>query len=162
MRASTATTFRRKELIPVTDKSLGEARKLAKGLEAGGGTNIDHALKKAVALREADSKRLFLVVFMTDGEPTVGEKDPDRLIANYRGASQGEVRLFALGVGAGAKDFLLTHLAEGSRGQAEYVRECQNLEIPLSVLFAKVGSPLMAAPKTVPRQCPPSCHQASE
>jgi HEAT repeat protein/uncharacterized protein YegL len=134
-------------LLPVGPENLERARTTARRLEASGGTNIDLALKRALELRDGSKGRLFVLVFLTDGEPTMGEKRPQKIIANYREASSGAVRLFALGVGRGAKDFLLTHLAEGSRGAATYVREGDSLEIPLSALYRKVGSPLMLAPE---------------
>jgi Ca-activated chloride channel homolog len=134
-------------LLPVNAETLDRARAEGKQIEAGGGTNIDQALQRAISLRDGAKGRLFLLVFLTDGQPTVGEKDPNRILASYQRKSLGKVRLFAFGVGNGVEDFLLTQLARGSRGAAVYVREEENLEVKLSSLFTKVGTPLLADPR---------------
>jgi Mg-chelatase subunit ChlD len=123
--------------------ALEVAKAFTDSLTASGGTNIDGALHRAASLRSDDPGRLFVVSFLTDGNPTVGEKDPDRIVARYRDRSAGNVRLFAFGVGSDVKDFLLTRLAKDSRGAAEYVRENEDLEVKLSALFDKVRSPIL-------------------
>lgn len=130
-------------LLRATPESRARGRDFGDALTASGGTNIDAALRAAVALRRDDPGRLFVVSFLTDGDPTVGEKDPDRIVARYRQASDGGVRLFAFGVGDDVKDFLLTRLAKDSRGAAEYVRENEDLEVKLSGLFEKVRNPVL-------------------
>src|SRR5918999_6180924 len=62
-------TFR-DELVYATDRNVAEARRYIEALDAEGSTNISGAL--AEALRgHVSSDRLALVLFMTDGEPTV-------------------------------------------------------------------------------------------
>ncbi len=130
-------------LRAVDDASITDGRRFAEQLTASGGTNIDDALQEALKLRGDDPGRLFVVAFLTDGNPTVGEKNPDRIVKRYQNQSQGKVRLFAFGVGNDVEDFLLTRLSKGSRGAAEYVRENEDLEVKLSMLFDKVQSPIL-------------------
>jgi Ca-activated chloride channel family protein len=134
-------------LLPVTDENLDAARRAARDLSASGGTNIAGALDAALALRSADASRLFVVVFLTDGDPTVGETRPEEILAAWRRKSAGAARLFAFGVGAEVKDFLLTKLATEGRGTATYVRLDEELEIKLSSLVDSIRTPLLVDPE---------------
>jgi Ca-activated chloride channel family protein len=132
-------------LLPVTPENLDAARRAARDLSASGGTNIGAALGSAVALRSSDTTRLFAVVFLTDGDASVGETAPDRILAAWRETSGG-TRLFALGVGADVKDFLLTKLAVLGRGDAQYVVDADELEVKLLALYDRVRTPLLLDP----------------
>jgi Ca-activated chloride channel family protein len=133
-------------LLPADADHLAAAGRAAADLTPTGGTNISGALDAALALRSDDAKRLFAVVFLTDGDPTVGERDPNRILAAWRSKSAGAARLYAFGVGSDVKDFLLTKLATEGRGDARYVREDENLEVKLAALFERVRTPLLLDP----------------
>jgi Ca-activated chloride channel family protein len=133
--------------LEVTAENLARARRAARDIAATGGTNIADALKTATRPRGADGAgRLAAVVFLTDGDPTVGETVPERILAAWRQESAG-TRLFAFGVGNDVKDFLLTKLAVEGRGDARYVREDENLEVPLGALFERLRTPLLIDPQ---------------
>jgi Ca-activated chloride channel family protein len=143
--ANDVTSLGEGRLLAANDENLARARRAAADLSASGGTAISAALTAAIGLNGGDAQRLFAVVFLTDGDPTVGETDPDRILANFR-KSAGTTRLFAFGVGSDVKDFLLTKLAVEGRGDARYVREDENLEVPLAALFDRVKTPLLLDP----------------
>jgi Ca-activated chloride channel family protein len=132
-------------LLDATAENLAAARRAARDLTASGGTNIAGALTAALASRGADLTRFSAVVFLTDGDPTVGETNPDKILAAWR-ATCGATRLFAFGVGNDVHDFLLTKLASEGRGDARYVREDEDLEVKLGALFDRVRTPLLLDP----------------
>ena len=69
-----------------------------KKLTPTGGTNINDALR--AGLKQFDSSdRPKLLVFMTDGLPTVGTTNVTQIVDNVRKASKPGVRLFTFGVG---------------------------------------------------------------
>jgi Ca-activated chloride channel family protein len=132
--------------LDATAENLKRARRAADDIAATGGTNIADALKAATRPRGGDGAgRLAAVVFLTDGDPTVGETAPERILAAWRQQSAG-TRLFAFGVGNDVKDFLLTKLAVEGRGDARYVREDENLEVALGALFERLRTPLLIDP----------------
>jgi len=132
--------------LEATVENLARARRAACDIAATGGTNIADALKAATRPRGEDGAgRLAAVVFLTDGDPTVGETAPERILTAWRQQSAG-TRLFAFGVGNDVKDFLLTKLAVEGRGDARYVREDENLEVPLGALFDRLKTPLLIDP----------------
>jgi len=132
-------------LLAATPENLERARHEARDLTASGGTNIAGALSAALAARSADLSRFSAIVFLTDGDPTVGEMRPDAILSTWR-ATSGATRLFAFGVGNDVHDFLLTKLAVEGRGDARYVREDEDLEVKLGALFDRVRTPLLLDP----------------
>ncbi len=66
--------------VPAGADNLEAARAFLDGLVADGGTNIAGALD-AVLGGTTDEGRLPIVVFVTDGMPTVGEQSPERIAA---------------------------------------------------------------------------------
>nr|NIP58038.1 VWA domain-containing protein [Gemmatimonadota bacterium]NIR77332.1 VWA domain-containing protein [Gemmatimonadota bacterium]NIT85858.1 VWA domain-containing protein [Gemmatimonadota bacterium]NIU29680.1 VWA domain-containing protein [Gemmatimonadota bacterium]NIU34724.1 VWA domain-containing protein [Gemmatimonadota bacterium] len=73
------------------------ARHWVDALVADGGTNIGAALDEAFRLR-SPGERLGVVVFLTDGIPSVGERSVDRIAARAE-SRRGDARVFAFGVG---------------------------------------------------------------
>jgi Ca-activated chloride channel family protein len=113
-----------------------------KNVNASGGTAIDEALREALKLR-GEKDRPFMVVFLTDGEPTIGERDPKKIIANASGAAAGNVRLFTFGVGNDVNVGLLDELSAELRGSSSYVVPKEDIEIKVSSFYARVASPVL-------------------
>jgi len=131
------------ELVPVSAANIAQATAWASGIEAQGGTNIDDALSLAFSLFEANERPRFLV-FLTDGEPTVGEVDPATIAEHAAGANLTGARLFAFGVGNDVNTVLLDQLAQENRGTTTYVLPGENLEVALSNFYRKIASPVLA------------------
>jgi Ca-activated chloride channel family protein len=100
--------------VEATPEMIAQARRYIDSLDADGGTNIDGAL--AEALRpDVVPGRLPLVLFVTDGEPTVGVSDPTSImehVARWRGTR----RIFTFGLGEDVNASLLEQLALDGRG----------------------------------------------
>ncbi|MGI8788629.1 MAG: VIT and vWA domain-containing protein [Pyrinomonadaceae bacterium] len=111
-------------------------------LTATGGTNINDALR--AALRQFDSSdRPKMLVFMTDGLPTVGESNIEKIIQNVKNIKVENLRLFTFGVGYDVNTRLLDKLAEENSGAADYIEPKEDLEIKVSSFFTKVNSPVL-------------------
>ncbi|HEX8118670.1 MAG TPA: VIT domain-containing protein, partial [Pyrinomonadaceae bacterium] len=107
-----------------------------------GGTNINGAL--LAAMQQFDrSERPRLLVFLTDGLPTVGETKVERILDNARAARVPGVRLFTFGVGYDVNTALLDKLAADNGGTAEYVEPKEDLEIKVSNFFTKINHPVL-------------------
>lgn len=130
------------ERVPASADRIAEAMARIERLTAAGGTNIDGAL--AAALRgPAEDGRVPIVVFLTDGEPTVGLTDPAAILAAVRAGNAARARLFVLGVGARLDTHLLDTLAAENGGARDYVREEERLDDKTRALFAKLAHPVM-------------------
>ena len=131
------------ELTPVSTESIDNALQRVRGLEASGGTNIDEALKVGFSLLDQAGRPKFLV-FLTDGEATVGEMDPLTIIGRARDANVETARLFTFGVGYDVNTLLLDRLAQENRGTTTYVQPGESLEVVLSNFYEKIDSPVLA------------------
>lgn len=108
-----------------------------------GGTNINDSLIAALKQFSA-SPRPKLLIFMTDGLPTVGEANVEKIIANVTKAKAEDIRLFTFGVGYDVNTTLLDKLATENSGAADYVEPKEDLEVKVSNFFTKVSSPVLS------------------
>ena len=120
---------------------LRAAQDWVRRLDAGGGTNIAGALAEAFAAPPADGA-LGVVVFLTDGMPTVGETDPER-VADQAERGRGLFRVFAFGIGYDVNTHLLDRLTERARGVTAYIQPGGDIEQVVGSLAAKVASPVL-------------------
>ncbi|MFH1227826.1 MAG: VIT and VWA domain-containing protein [Planctomycetota bacterium] len=131
-------------LQEVTPAAREEALKWVKDVEARGGTNINDALISVLGMVEANSKRPFIVVFLTDGLPTVGETNMDSILKNVSSKNTANVRIFTFGVGYDVNTHLLDKMAEANRGAREYIIPGENIEVKVSNFYDKIAYPVLA------------------
>ena len=141
-----ATTVNRytDQLMPATPEQLLHARKWVDNLEATGGTAINDALLAALDLRPNDPTRTFTLVFFTDGRPTIGETNFEKILKNVAAKNSANTRIFTFGVGDDVNASMLDRLAEESRAVVTYVREAEDIEAKVSSLYAKISNPVLA------------------
>jgi Ca-activated chloride channel family protein len=125
----------------ISAQARRDAESWIRSLEAEGGTNIAGALTEAFA-EAPTAEALGVVVFLTDGQPSAGETDPER-IAERAEQGRGRFRVFSFGVGDDVNTYLLDRLTERARGTTEYVRPGENIERAVGSLAAKVASPVL-------------------
>jgi Ca-activated chloride channel family protein len=137
---STSTYPYARDLVPADER--GEAADFVDRLEANGSTDINRALLEAVAM--VNGNRPAIVIFVTDGLPTTGEVDVNRIISNLGDAAPKNVRIFPFGVGYDVNTNLLDAIAENHRGASGYVRPEEAIDEKVSAFYAKVSTPLLA------------------
>ena len=130
------------ELQRVDDATIQSALGWADGIYAGGSTNIDGALTTALKMLN-DPKRPSYVLFLTDGLPTVGELNEQKIAANAKAANGVNARLFTFGVGYDVNSRLLDRLSKDQRGLSAYVLPSENIEAHVSSLYNKISMPVM-------------------
>jgi Ca-activated chloride channel family protein len=137
-----STTVRsfREGFVAATAENVREARRFVAALEASGGTNISGALDAALGGEATD--HLALLVFLTDGLPSVGERAPDR-IAESAGSRIGRTRVFPVGIGHDVNTYLIERLATEGRGAAEFIPPGGNVEDVVGGLLGKLSRPAL-------------------
>jgi len=118
-----------------------DAEDFVRGLTAMGGTNINDALLQA--LEKLPGERPEIIIFLTDGLPTVGVEEAGPIIANVREAAGPTVRLFAFGVGDDVNTVLLDSIAQENRGTSDYVRPGEDIAQVVSGFYEKVSTPVL-------------------
>lgn len=130
-------------LVEATPAAVRAAKEKVAAMGARGGTAIHDALLAALSLLK-DSRRLAMVVFLTDGLPTVGPTSADEILAAARKANEQRARLFVFGVGFDLNTDLLDRLAEDNGGARQYVVEGEDLEVKVSSFFDKIVQPILS------------------
>ncbi len=131
-------------LIAADEKGRARGEAFVKALKPVGGTNINQSLLASLRqFSETDRERPKMLVFMTDGLPTVDETNVTKIIDNVRKASKPGVRLFTFGVGYDVNTALLDKLAAENGGVADYVEPKEDLEVKVSNFFSKVNYPVL-------------------
>ena len=132
--------------IAASKENVERALAMAADLEARGGTNIEDGLDNALQSdfeRSSGQTYIPITVFLTDGLPTVGTTDVERLIAQVKKANEHKARIFVFGVGDDVNTKLLDTIAEDSRGDRDYVRPGEDIEVKTGALFTKLSGPVM-------------------
>ncbi|GMU22879.1 MAG: hypothetical protein AMXMBFR13_29630 [Phycisphaerae bacterium] len=136
----------RDSLVQASKDNVEAAKAEVQRIEAAGGTAIDEALQAALKLDAPRSgERPFMIVFITDGQPTVGEREPDKILASVKSAAnQSRSRIFVFGVGHDLNTKLLDRLGDDNRGTREYIDEKEDIELKISSFFKKVSDPVLS------------------
>jgi len=138
---STGVRMYARDLRPASEAP--KAKDWVRSLRAVGGTDINRALLEALASLHPEEGRPAIVIFLTDGLPTEGVIDEERIVANVAQAAGKRVRLFTFGVGLDVNTILLDRLAEEHRGTSAYVRPGQRIDEVVSGFYAKVSEPVL-------------------
>lgn len=137
---STGTRHYARGLRPA--KESAAARTFVRDLVAGGGTNIGQALDET--LSQTQTGRPQMILFLTDGLPTEGQRDPDKIIARVSELAGEDVRLFCFGVGYDVNTTLLDTIAQRHHGTTVYVRPSEDIEQAVSSFYSKISDPVLA------------------
>lgn len=140
----------RDEPVYATRSNVAAAERYLDALEASGSTNISGALTEALRVSgrgwrddaEREDDRLALVLFVTDGAPTVGERRPEA-IAELASRQRGDARVFTFGLGSDVNAALLERLALEGRGTAQFVRPDESVERMVGVVASRLVDPVL-------------------
>jgi len=146
--STVARNFSDEGLVEFTEETKAKALRYVGKLHARGGTAIQEALELSLKLlgkQEEGSagRRLKMVLFATDGLPTIGERDPAAILKQMAKQNTEDVRIFVFGEGIDVNTKLLDFLALNHRGEADYILPEENITEKISRFFDRVGSPIM-------------------
>ncbi|MCD6385622.1 VWA domain-containing protein [Candidatus Sumerlaeota bacterium] len=134
------------ELLPASEDNIRMAQKFVRQMQARGGTNINEALKTALAFGGDTGKknnRVEEILFLTDGLPTVGVTDVGRILTNVEKQNRSSLRIFVFGVGYDVNTRLLDGIANRTRALATYIQPNEDIEVKVSSLYDKISHPVM-------------------
>lgn len=138
-----------RKLVAATPEYVRAAKQFVRDeLKAQGSTNINDALLEACrTLKNQGQWGSNIIVFLTDGQPTAGETQPDKIVNNVVEEAANKISIFSLGFGSKHDlDFDLLKKISYRTGVAEgAVRIYPGLEADdqLRSFFQLVNTPLM-------------------
>ena len=131
------------ELQRYSPSARDEAVRFVDNIREGGSTNIDAALKDALAQIRNDDRPSY-ALFLTDGLPTAGEMKEAAITDHCHAANRYRTRLFAFGVGYDVNARLLDRLSGGNSGTSEYVKPDDDIEAHVAKFYSRMTSPVLA------------------
>lgn len=149
IRFSTETESLFQQLVKATENNRAKAEAFIKDLKPMGGTAIDEALKQALSLGNHKTDRPYMVVFLTDGLPTVGTTDEKQILQNVTrnlasSSLTAAARIFCFGVGTDVNTHLLDKITEAAKGYSQYVLPEEDIEIKVSNFYTKIKDPVLS------------------
>lgn len=130
-------------LIAANSEGKKRGEDFVNKLQPTGGTNINDSLIASMKLFDK-SDRPKMLVFMTDGLPTVGETNVEKIISNLKTQKNIDVRIFPFGFGYDVNTTLLDRIGSENSGISDYVQPKEDLEIKVSNFFSRVSSPVLS------------------
>jgi len=134
--------FHDEGLVDFNEQTKSHALKYVDNMRARGGTAIQEALEKSLK-HLGSGDRLKMIVFATDGLPTIGERNPQAILKKVSQTNKQNVRIFVFGEGYDVNTKLLDFLAVDHRGEADYILPDEDINKKISQFFDRVGSPIM-------------------
>ncbi|XP_059182218.1 inter-alpha-trypsin inhibitor heavy chain H5 [Centropristis striata] len=138
-------------LVAVTPNNVRDAKKFIYMLGPTGGTNIDGAIQTGSSLLrdylqspEASPNSVSLIIFLTDGRPTVGEVQPTAILGNTRSAVQEKFCIFTIGLGNDVDYRLLERMALENCGMMRRIHEDADASAMLKGFYDEIGTPLLS------------------
>lgn len=126
-------------------ETIRGATEFLEGMTARGGTNIHDALLEALRQPPA-ADTLPIVLFMTDGLPTVGQTSEAAIRELARKGNPHQRRIFTFGVGVDVNTPLLEKVAYENRGTTTFILPGEDVEVKVAAVFQRLRGPLLADP----------------
>ncbi|HNZ25457.1 MAG TPA: VWA domain-containing protein [Polyangiaceae bacterium] len=120
---------------PMTSAAKQIAHACLDRAKADGGTDLAGAILSALRVIEASSERRKHVIVLTDGQPTAGVCDPDRIVDLVKKAKK-DVTASFFGYGEDVNPDLLERLAQVGSGRFHFV---PGTEPPVEAFAAELG-----------------------
>ncbi len=139
------------------------AQKYLETISARGGTNIHDALVEALR-RKPREDVLPIVLFLTDGLPTIGQTREDLIRELASKHNPFKRRIFTFGVGSDVNTPLLEALAYKSRGVTTFVAPHEDVELKVADVFRRLAGPIFSEPQLelVDAQGKPALHRVRD
>ncbi len=125
--------------LPATRANLRAGERYLDALRGGGGTQMIHGVRAALAPSSSDGERRRIVTFMTDG--FIGN---DAEILGEMHRLVGDARVFSFGVGSSVNRYLLEAMARAGRGVAAYIGRDASGQRTADRLFRRLETPVVA------------------
>lgn len=132
-------------LMEANTKNKADATNFVNGLDAKGGTNINQALLDSLGMFDNSSKRVPIIIFLTDGEPTEGITSPNVIRKNLKEANIAQVSIFtiAFGIEDEANYDFLKALSIENYGKAQRFFLEGNVEEEMTDFYKTISTPLI-------------------
>jgi Ca-activated chloride channel family protein len=131
--------------VMLTDESIEQVIAYIDNIQARGGTNLHGALVDALSADPVPNT-LPMVIFLTDGLPTVGERNEAAIRKAAQDANASSRRVFTFGVGYDVNAPLLDGIAIDTKADSTFVVPGEDVEMKVGQVFDKLDGPVILDP----------------
>ena len=129
------------DLVNADQDNVAQAKTFVDQLYALGMTNISAALDSSLNQSYRDNA-VNNMIFLTDGEPTIGEVNTEQIIEDVQNANSG-IRIFSFGVGETISRSFLTNLSLQNNGIAEFIESDDEILETVEQHFYRISQPAL-------------------
>jgi Ca-activated chloride channel family protein len=133
------------EPLQKTPENESAAKQFISAITAGGMTDIHAALTEALQ-QEPIEGMLPLILFLTDGLPTIGQTNEVAIRNLVVQANPYNRRVYTFGVGYDLNAPLLSALASLSMGRSTFILPTQDVDTVMAEVFANLSTPVITDP----------------
>uniref|UniRef100_A0A452U904 Inter-alpha-trypsin inhibitor heavy chain 5 n=1 Tax=Ursus maritimus TaxID=29073 RepID=A0A452U904_URSMA len=138
-------------LVSVTPDNVRDGKIYIHHMSPTGGTDINGALQRAIKLlndyvahNDIEDRSVSLIIFLTDGKPTVGETHTLKILNNTKEAARGQICIFTIGIGNDVDFMLLEKLSLENCGLTRRVLEEDDAGAQLIGFYDEIRTPLLS------------------
>ncbi|XP_050978823.1 inter-alpha-trypsin inhibitor heavy chain H3-like isoform X2 [Labeo rohita] len=135
----------KRELLKATETNLENAKSFVKKISDGGATDINAAVLAGVEMinRHPREGTASILILLTDGDPTAGETNIEKIMANVKEAIGTKFPLYCLGFGYDVNFDFLTKMSLENSGVARRIYEDSDADLQLQGFYDEVAVPLL-------------------
>uniref|UniRef100_A0A8C2BLS8 Zgc:112265 n=1 Tax=Cyprinus carpio TaxID=7962 RepID=A0A8C2BLS8_CYPCA len=136
----------KRELLKATETNLENAKSFVKEIRDRGATDINAAVLQGVDMisRHPREGTASILILLTDGDPTSGETNIDKIMANIKEAIGTKFPLYCLGFGYDVNFDFLTKMSLENGGVARRIYEDSDADLQLQGFYDEVAVPLLS------------------
>ncbi|XP_073732391.1 inter-alpha-trypsin inhibitor heavy chain H3 isoform X2 [Misgurnus anguillicaudatus] len=135
----------KRELLKATKTNLDDAKSFVRRITDRGATDINAAVLEGVNMfkRQPQAGSASILILLTDGDPTSGETNTERIMSNVRKAIGSKFPLYCLGFGYDVNFDFLTKMSLENNGVARRIYEDSDADLQLQGFYDEVAVPLL-------------------
>uniref|UniRef100_A0A8C1PCU8 Zgc:112265 n=1 Tax=Cyprinus carpio TaxID=7962 RepID=A0A8C1PCU8_CYPCA len=135
----------KRELLKATEENLKNAKSFVKEIRDRGATDINAAVLAGVDMIKQHPREgtASILILLTDGDPTTGETNKEKIMANVKEAIGTKFPLYCLGFGYDVNFDFLTKMSLENSGVARRIYEDSDADLQLQGFYEEVAVPLL-------------------
>ncbi|XP_039908056.1 inter-alpha-trypsin inhibitor heavy chain H3-like [Simochromis diagramma] len=138
-------SYWKRELVQANSKNLESAKNFARNIQHRGSTDINEAVLQGARMLNAHNREgsASILILLTDGDPTSGVTNLEKIQSNVRQAIAGKFPLYCLGFGFDVNFNFLEKMSLQNNGVARRIYEDSDADLQLKGFYEEVATPLL-------------------
>ncbi|XP_056590613.1 inter-alpha-trypsin inhibitor heavy chain H3-like isoform X2 [Triplophysa dalaica] len=135
----------KRELLKATHANLEDAKSFVRKITDRGATDINAAVLEGVDMikRHPREGTTSILILLTDGDPTSGETNTEKITGNVKVSIGSKFPLYCLGFGYDVNFDFLTKMSMENNGVARRIYEDSDADLQLQGFYDEVAVPLL-------------------